>query len=231
MIQQACPFTAIMKSATLIVVYIHFFTLLDAQSMKTVFSLLPAKCTPELNPKQKAILLKNKQYTIPGGDSIETVTYSFELDEPKGYIRYEFGFTTGQNGFGIYEVRKFLRNDGTSLIIFSNYSGTSRSYFQSTVLAFNYRQNKLVEIKNNLLPQEIKINQFLKQETPDSIRDKLNAYTSSSYDLHPEYKNKIKFHLFFEISNDEDEKYIIGDTMIFTWTGNSFKQHIAPYPD
>ena len=83
------------------------------QSMESIFNLLPPESTPELNSEQKKILLKNKEYIIPNGDSLETVKYSLEIDETNQYLRYEYYFTTGQKGFNSYEIRKFKKKDGS----------------------------------------------------------------------------------------------------------------------
>jgi hypothetical protein len=198
--------------------------LLQGQSMVSIFKLLPPDCTPELNSKQKDTLLKNKEYIIPGGDSIETVKYEFEIDEANKYLKYDYYFTTGQRGFISFEVRKFKKTDGSSLILFSRYSGAPAAFDQTDIYAFKYQNNKLIRITKELLPKETSVNIFLKANTPDSIRKKVETYSSRSYDLSPELKDSIEYKLFFEIINDEIEEYLLGDTVIYKWTGEVFKQ-------
>lgn len=204
-----------------------FFTipfLLQGQSMASIFGLLPLNCTPELNSKQKDALLKNKEYIIPGGDTSETVKYELEIDEAKQYLRYHYYFTTGQKGFNTYEVRKFKKKDGSSLIIFSTYGGLTKAFDQTEIYAFKYQGKALAKLNNQVLSTKIDANIFLRANTPDSIRKKVQLYSSCSYDLSPALKNSIAYRIFFEILDDENQKYLLGDTVLFTWTGESFKQ-------
>ena len=210
------------KFVSLTVLIIPF--LLQGQSMTSIFRLLPATCTPELNSTQKDTLLQTKEYIIPGGDTIETAKYEIEIDEAQEYLRYDYYFTTGQKGFNTYEVRKFKKKDGSLIIVFSNYGGMTKAFDQTEIYAFRYQNDKLIKIDEQLFPQRIDANIFLKPNTPDSIREKVHIYSSCSYDLSPELKDSIAYRLFFEIINDENEKYLLGDTVFFTWTGESFKQ-------
>ena len=192
------------------------------QSMESIFNLLPRESTPELNSEQKKILLKNKEYIIPNGDSLETVKYSLEIDETNQYLRYEYYFTTGQKGFNTYEIRKFKKKDGSSLIVFSSYGGAIKAFDQTELVTFEYKNKRLSKTKNNPLPGKINIDRFLKANTPDSIRKEVEIYSNRSFDLSPELKNEIGYRVSFEIINDEIEKYLLGDVILFPWTGKGF---------
>jgi hypothetical protein len=201
------------------------------QSMSSIFELLPKECTPELNLQQKRILLKDKDYIIPGGDSLETTKYTLEIDEANQYLRYEFYFTTGQKGFNDYEVRKFRKSNGSVLIVFSASGGVTRSFDQTEIYAFEYRNKRLIKLNKKILPQSVDANIFFKKDAPDSIKQKAILYSSRSYDLSPDLKNNISYRIFFEILNEEIEKYLLGDIILFTWTGNLFKRKKGPYFD
>ena len=88
-----------MKSIITFLAFILVPILSFSQSMASVFNLLPPDCTPELNSGERKILLKDKEYVLPGGDSIETVKYNIDIDEANQYLRYEFTYTTGQRAF------------------------------------------------------------------------------------------------------------------------------------
>ena len=194
-----------------------------SQSISAIFKLLPLTCTPELSIKERSILLNKKEYIVPGGDSLETVKYSIEVDEKKNYARYEYTFTTGQAGFLIFEIRKFIKADGELLIVFSRYGGTHYMYDQQEIAFFEMLQNKLVQLKEQFIPENIETTAFIKKNCPDSIKTKLVSYVSSAYDLNPEVKNELRFRIFFEVDPGESKEWFIGDEQVFKWTGKLFK--------
>ena len=213
-----------MKIAIILAFLIHISPLSDAQTIGSIFISLPKDCIPDLNISQKKFLLKNKEYILPGGDSLETIKYTIAVDEKNQYLSCKMNFTTGQNGFSIIQIRKFIKKDGGSLIVFSRYGGLLHSYFQDEIRCFNSRNNKLTEIKNKPLPDSIGINRFFKSNTPDSLRVKLGSYISTSNDLRPELENAIAFKIFSQVNDGEAEKYIIGNSMHFIWTGLKFRE-------
>ena len=194
-----------------------------AQNMANIFRLLPSYYVYDLNRQQKDSLLKKKEY-YPPGDSIESVKYNLEIDEQHQYFRCEFGFTTGQNGFSILEGRKFTKADGTHLLLLSKYGGMLHSHYQQDLQFFVIQKDRLMPIKNSLLPKEISVEQFLKKGAPDSIISKLESYISSNYDLSPDRRNIVSFSVFPEVIINEYEEYIAGYTMRFEWTGKNFKR-------
>jgi hypothetical protein len=196
------------------------------QTIKSIFRQLPIECTPDLNNKEKEILLQKHSYTIPGGDSIETVNYTID-DMSKDYMQYEYSFTTGQNGFNIYELKVFKSLNGSDIIIFSTYGGTRASFFQNDLKIFYLKNGHLVEDKKQrLLPQSISIDHFLKKKTPDSIKKIIEQAMSTSYFLTSERKKSIEFTIYPEYPLKEYEKWILGYSFIFTWTGNKFIRKI-----
>ena len=216
-----------MKNLFIIILIACFSIAAESQTMATIFKMLPHDCTTDLNAKQKNILLRNKEYTLPGGDADETIQYELQLNEAANYLRYNFYYTTGQSGFNSFEIKKFIRNDGTLLVVFSRYGGTKHNASQFELRCFNFRENKLVEFKQQLLPADIDIKEFLKPGTPDSIKTKLAGYISSSYELNSEKKDTIEFRIYFESPVDDYQSYISGEAILFTWTGKLFKRHLS----
>ena len=196
--------------------------LLRSQTIAEIFKMLPASCSPEINQKQRALLLKRGEYTIPGGSSQETVKYVLDSIS-KNYMQYEYIFTTGQRGFNSYEVKRFKKTNGEDFILFSNYGGMRASFFQNELKVFYLRNNKLIEdTQQKLLPQTLDIGEFLKRETPDSIRTEIEEGVSTSYSLGGKGLNQIEFSIFPEMPLDNYEPWIVGYTFIFTWTGKMF---------
>ena len=195
-----------------------------SQSMAAIYKLLPSTCTPELNAKDKTILLKNKEYIKPGEDSGESVTYTIDINEKKNYLSYEYDISAdgGQLGFLIFEIRKFIKTGGGSLIVFSQYGGTRAAYAQQEIDFFEIYQNKLVQLKEELLPANIEYKFFIKQKCLDSSGKQALMYSSSAYDLNPENKNEILFRINLIDTEDENKKCFWGDQLAFKWTGRSF---------
>ncbi|MES1215553.1 MAG: hypothetical protein ABUT20_08550 [Bacteroidota bacterium] len=183
---------------------------------------LPKECTQELDNKGKKLLLQKGSYIIPGGDSLETVEYRID-SLSQNYLGCQYNFTTGQRGFSNYELKRFKTIHGLDMIVFSTYGGSRASFFQNDLKIFYLRNKKLVEDKNQkLLPQSINIDDFLKNQTPDSIKKIIEQAMSNSYFLNTEKKNSIEFTLYPEYPIDEYEKWIVCYSFIFTWTGNKF---------
>jgi len=195
---------------------------LHSQSMAEIFRLLPADCTPELTSKQRDTLLKNGEYILPGGDSLETVKYTIGTSGSPFYLHYEYNFTTGQRGFISFELKKFIRQDGSVVIIFSRYGGVPVDAHQQELTVFNYKNKKLILNKEDLLVKEVPIKCFLKGNTPDSTTPKIKNIMNSSYSLNAEDPNSISFNLLPVVPPEEFEKYILGDSMSFTWNGKYF---------
>ena len=201
------------------------------QSMAEIFKLLPSDCTPELNLKQRDTLLKNSEYILPGGDSLETVKYTIDAAPSPFYLRYVYSFTTGQRVFLAFELKKFTRKDGSILIVFSRYGGVPVNAHQQELIVFNYKNRKLVLNKENLLLEEVPIKYYLKNDTPDSIASKIKNIMNASYSLNSENPNSISFDLFPVVPLEELEKYILGDSISFTWDGKEFVKKLIRYKE
>lgn len=195
--------------------------------MSDIFRFLPADCTPELDLKQRDTLLKNGEYVLPGGDSLESVKYTIDAAPSPFYLRYVYSFTTGQRGFLAFELKKLTRNDGSIIVVFSRYGGVPVDAHQKELIVFNYKNKKLIPNKENLLLKEVPIRYYLKNNTPDSIASKIKNVMNASYSLNSEYSNSISFDLFPIVPLEELEKYILGHSMSFTWNGKSFTRKLV----
>jgi hypothetical protein len=198
------------------------------QSLSFFFKNLPADCTPELTFRQRDSLLQTLEFILPGGTSTETVKYTIDTANATNYLRYEYSFTTGQNGFISFELRKFTKADGQSFLVFSRYGGLSRAYIQQDLKVFAIKNMQLVEqTTQKLLPKDIPLSRFLKKETPDAAKKRIDSAVNFRYDLYTEKQNEIEFTMFPQSPIDEDEKWVIGYSFLFTWTGKVFEQKLT----
>jgi hypothetical protein len=192
------------------------------QSMVEIFKKLPADCTPQLSKKERTILLQKGKYILPGSDSIETVVYSIDTNTANDYLRYEYNFTTGQNGFITFELRKFKKANGKYIVVYSRIGGMLRAFDQQALTIYNLQNGKLVENKENLLPAEVPIKEFIKRNTQDSIVAYIGKYSTRTFDLNPQVKNTICYNIFPNIPLDNYANYIAGEKIYFRWNGKRF---------
>jgi len=193
------------------------------QSMLAYFKKLPPECTPYLNKQERKILLKNGAYTIPSGNSTDTEQYTLDTTTVEDYLRYEYAFTTGQRAFFVFELRKFTKKNGKSFLVYSKYGGLPASYmrYELRILQLG-KKNQLTEnYPQNLLPEEIPLTEFLKKETPDSLRSKIEQAVNRCYDLDGE-KNKIAYGIYTQYDTEQIAPWLTGTLFIFKWNGESF---------
>jgi len=195
--------------------------------MQSILLQLPAACTPDLNAKQKATLLKHAFFEF-SDDPEETIHYTLDTPILKNYLSFGFDFTTGQSGFGSFELKRFKTTKGSDIIIFSKYGGARSMYSQDTLKVFVVSNGKLIEQKKqHLLPQSINVGEFLKKQTPDSIRKNIENWSNTYYSLNREKPGQIEFNLSLPFMPEELEQWFLGDTFIFTWNGRSFTRKIG----
>ena len=211
----------------LLLIILIIFSLGDslAQTMTSIFRQLPIECTPGLSGKQRDTLIIKGDYILPG-DSLETVKYSIDTSGTKDYLRYEYNFTTGQSGFIVFELRRFQKENGKKFIVFSRYGGLRHNYYQHELKIFDIENDCLTENASQaLLPREVGINNFVKEQTPEATEIKIEKAVSSCYQLYPEVESQIEWAIFPEYSHEYDQ-FVLGLTLTFTWTGNSFERKL-----
>jgi len=200
----------------------------SSQTMKSIVRQLPRECTPDLNNRQKETLLKNAFFEFSDADSLETIRYTLDTPVLKNYISFGFDFTTGQSGFGNFELKRFKTVKGSDIIIFSKFGGARWMYTQDTLKVFFVSNGKIIAYKEQtLLPQSIDVSEFLKKQTPDSIRRVIENSSNTYYSLNSEKPNQIEFNLSIPFMPEELEKWLLGDSFIFTWNGKSFNRKLA----
>jgi len=220
------------KSLLIFVLTIPFYFSTFGQSLTFFFKKLPADCTPELTAGQRDSLLQKLDFVIPGGTSTETVKYEIDTSNAKNYLRYEYSFTTGQKGFISFELRKFTKVDGQSFLVLSRYGGLSRAYIQQDLKIFTIKNNNLVEeTSQKLLPKNLPLNKFIKKEAPDAAKKRIESAVNFRYDLLTEKQNESEFTMFPQSPIEQDEKWVIGYSYLFIWTGKTFDQKLISNKD
>jgi len=194
----------------------------NCQDMAGLFRLLPIAYTPELKNKGKEILIRKGEYTIPGGDSTDMEKYSIDTDRTKNYLRCEDGYTTGQRGFSIIEIKKFKKLNGEFILVFSKYGGVPVEFDQQEFKVFDIKKGKLIESKENLIPNDIGLKNLLRTGYSDSLFTLIKNNTNSSFLLNSETENEIEFRISSPLDIDDYKNYMIGNVILFTWNGQSF---------
>ena len=211
-----------MLKRTFILFFLFFsFQILSAQDIRYFFKILPQSYTPELNAKTKDSLLEGKNYYPADNDKDQIIVYEMtQLDTLKNFLSISMSFKTGQRGFDKIEVRSFKAKSGNFIVVFSDYSGVPVSFYQNNLSVFSYRKNKsLIKISSLGLISKVKLTDFLKPNTPDSIAKKFEIDCNISYHLDDE-----NITLTLETYNFSAKLYywLLGDEIEFIWNGERF---------
>jgi len=202
-----------------LVVLLTLTSLSFGQTIQEIFKSLPLDYTFDLSNDAKDSLIKNGIYTVPGGDSIETIEVEYRAK--KDFISLTYYFTTGQSGFSVVEIRKFQKTDDTPIVVYSKYGGAMRAFDQHSLLTFDYKNGILTRNRNLGLPETIETKEFLKDSLPDDLNND-NFTLSTSYDLMPEEPNCVEYQINPQ-SNLYDE-WIKTFKYSFLWNGEKFKR-------
>jgi len=198
------------------------------QSLTYFFNKLPADCTPDLTVSQRDTLLQKLEFIVPGDDSMQIVKYDIDTSKAEFYLRYEYSFTTGQRGFISFELRKFTKDNGQSFVVFSRYGGTPHAFAQHDLKIFTINNNNLIEESSqNLLPKNMPLNMFIKSETPDQSKKRIAVAVDCRYDMTPDKQNEIEFEIYPQTPLEQDEKWVIGYSYTYTWTGKAFERKLT----
>jgi len=214
-----------MKPPLLLILLVSFISHISfGQTIRDLFLALPDQYTPPLTKSSKDSLLRFNTYTFPGGDSIETriCTYSSETDD---HLVIEYGYTTGQSEFVIFQLRKLLKSDGTSYILFARYGGMNRSFIQQGLHVFTYTNNTLTENNTIVLPKTIAVKEFFKPGTSDATIKEHELTISTSYDLKPSGFDAIEYLAYPQLESEYE--LLETEVIRYTWDGSVFKRSLG----
>ncbi len=174
-----------MKKWTIIITFIYFINLSYAQDIKEIFKAFPLEYTPELSQSGKDSILQYGEYIIPGGDSVNTSKYDY-YNENENYIRLEYSFTTGQNGFFMIQLKKFKKENGDIIVVYTKHGGMLRAYDQHELIVFNYLNKHFTINKIIKLPSTIEPKVFLSRKLQKDTQMEYSKSISTGYDLNPQ---------------------------------------------
>lgn len=189
------------------------------QTIQEIFKALPLSYTIELSSEAKNLLIEEGNYTLPIGDSLETMRVDYLA--AKDYIKLQYYFTTGQSGFFVIELKKFQKIDGAPIVVYSKFGGTPSAFEQHSLVTFDYKNGTLQSNKTLGLPDAIETAVFLKENLPDSLKEE-KISISTSYNLNPEKSNQVEY----EISPQSDQfvPWIQTKKLTFEWNGHRFQK-------
>ncbi|MCX6271399.1 MAG: DUF3256 family protein [Bacteroidetes bacterium] len=199
---------------------------LNAQKISDIFLLMPDSLVDNLSFNDRTkILTKGKLYpSTNNAQSIEVYTLE-QQDTIKNYLRIELSYESGQAAYVIFEIRSFNTSKGDKVIVFSNVGGAHNDYNQNELVFFDFKKGKLQVSRTDYLPRTIGLKDFIKFNTPDSLREKYDEYSCSSYELGYD-GNNITYRLNdnYLFDNEFDSSYILGNSIEFRWNGNRFER-------
>jgi hypothetical protein len=195
------------------------------QTIQEIFKVLPLSYTLELSSETKNLLMEEGNYTMPNGDSLETMSVDYLA--AKDYIKLQYYFTTGQSGFIVIELRKFQKIDGSPIVVYSKFGGTPSAFEQHSLVTFDFKNGTLLANKNLGLPETFETGVFLKDNLPDGLKEE-KISISTFYNLNPGKSNQIDY----EISpqNDQFDPWIETKKLTFEWNGRRFQKMKYDYP-
>lgn len=209
-----------MRRVTLILLITFSLTNLSfGQTIQEIFKSLPLNYTSELTTGAKDSLIEQGTYTIPDGDSDETMKVDYSAE--KNYIRLYYYYTTGQRGFIVIELRRFQKTDGSCVVVYSKFGGAERAYDQDSLLTFDYENGTLKQNENLGLPENLETRAFLKDNLPDSLKGE-KITLSTSYNLKPKETNCIEYEV--DPQSDRFNEWIKTERILFTWNGKRFEK-------
>lgn len=78
--------------------YLSSIGILSAQTKANIFYNMPSEYTDNLSVLERKELVKTKTLTN------DDISYTLEIDEKNGYLRFQQYYTEGQSGYQIFEI-------------------------------------------------------------------------------------------------------------------------------
>lgn len=209
-------------SATLLIIFTSFNAEAQSKLIINAFKLLPSELVYGMSEATKDSILKEKTYYPADNDSLSIVALNYGgSNSVKNYLYVSMSYETSQRASGVVEIRAFEMK-GKKLIIVSNTGGVQGvNYQQNDISTFLYDgKNKLIPYKVKLVPNRSE-NLFLKTGIPDSIKKAIINNSNLTFDFSKE-KVLLSVNSSFLLENKEYRKWMKGDQIQYSWTGEKF---------
>ena len=189
------------------------------QTIQEIFKSFPSTYMPEMTNEAKDSLLENGTYIFPKAeDYMETMKADYWTEN--NYIRLQYFFPDGLSGFFIIELKKFLKNDGTPIVVYSKFGGSPKAFDQHILLTFSYENNSLEPIENLGLPKTIETKEFLKEKILDSLDGK-KLKMNTSYSLKTNDSDLLEYNIYPEIAPYYE--WVKTEKFSYIWNGERFE--------
>ena len=189
------------------------------QTIQEIFKSFPSTFIPEMTNEAKDSLLENGTYIFPKAeDYMETMKADYRTKN--NYIRLQYFFPDGPSGFFIIELKKFQKNDGTPIVVYSKFGGSPKAFDQHILLTFSYENNSLEPIENLGLPKTIETKEFLKEEILDSLDGK-KLKMNTSYSLKTNDSDLLEYNIYPEIAPYYE--WVKTEKFSYIWNGERFE--------
>lgn len=198
-----------------------FVDMMDPDIIK-VFRLLPDSLVFGLNAGDRDSLLAGKTFYPADNDSetIAAVNYGISpyVNE---YLYLSYSFETGQRATSLVEIRSFKIGKRNLYLVSQSAGVTDINYEQQSLHAFMFNTRGIVVPYTRKLLPKLDIEPFIRPGAPEKIRKTIRDNANLAYD----FSHK---QVFLELgssyltSNPEFRKWLAGDKIRYTWTGNIF---------
>jgi hypothetical protein len=201
------------------------------QSISSLFLKIPPNDTMLDTGINKEYLIKFRSYQPKDTTGQETEIYHIDTILTN-YLQFEDSYTTGQAAYSVYGLKRFVKKDGTYILVFANFGGVHNMYGEREIKVYDVIGNNVIENKQGLLPSSIDVKEFLTSDTPDTLWEKVMYDIDNSCDFVPELPNTLKFTIDINEplgSNPIiDDKYVKTYTIEYNWNGTNFSKKIMP---
>jgi len=211
---------------------------LKGQSISEFFKLVPTEYVDSMSVADRVKLMNNDTFYPKDNDDSCIEEYHLEyLDTERNFLRVESDYKTGQAAYGIIELRSFTKKNGNKILVVSNGAGIHQEFHTNEIVVFDYQKGKLQISRTASLPSHLDVNNFIKTNTPDSLKTEYLSF-SGSYDLgiidgiaqdvNGKTNSRPLPNITYKLYDQEmdwyniDGSYLLGNTIEFIWNGDRF---------
>lgn len=195
----------------------------QSKMIEEVFRLLPADKIYGLTVGTRDSMLKGKTYYPAENDSNSIEAYNYGVStNVKNYMYVSMSYETAQRASGMIEIRSFKIIKGENLVIVSETGGVQGiNYQQNDLSTFIYTGNKkLVLYKKKVFPTTDE-SIFMKPGIPDSVKKTILNNSNITFNFSA-VKPVLELNSDYLVNNSNIKKWLRGDFVEFTWSGDHF---------